>query len=101
MTPALAQPGPNVNPQFVGQQSGLGLQLTNCNHCNSGGCTLDGTWYANGDPRRPCSISQRLGALTFINELGNTAAGNFDGPSHLAAMWQGMPIGATLGADGS
>jgi hypothetical protein len=160
LTTASAQPGPNVNPQFVGQwcvqgdpskigtitPGGLGLQLTNetgstspaqpvglggstivalqwnlvqgtlapdasrinwtngtyWNHCNSGGGkTLDGTWYAGGDPRRACSISQRLGSLTFINENGTAAAGNFDGPSHLVATWQGTPIGGTVSADGS
>ncbi len=161
VTTAGAQPGPNVNPQFVGQwcvqgdptrigsiaSSGLGLQLTNesgstsiaqpvgpsgqtivalqwnlvqgtltpdasritwtngtfWNHCNNGGGgkTLDGTWYANGDPGRMCSISQRLGALTFVNETGTTAAGNFTGPSHLIANWQGTPIGGTISPDGS
>jgi hypothetical protein len=160
-TPATAQPGPNINPQFVGSwcvngdptkigsiaQNGLGLQLTNesgstsiaqpvgpggstivalqwnlvqgtltsdasrinwtngsyWNHCSSGGGgkTLDGTWYASGDPGRMCSISQRLGALTFVNESGTTASGNFNGPRHLVAFWQGTPIGGAISGDGS
>jgi len=61
---------------------------------------LAGVFLA-GDPGRMCSISQRLGALTFVNETGTTAAGNFTGPSHLIANWQGTPIGGTISPDGS
>ena len=71
------------------------------NHCNSGGrATLDGTWYAGGDPGRACSIVQQYGALNFVNESGVTAAGNFDGPSHIVAVWQGKTIGGTISRDG-
>jgi hypothetical protein len=71
------------------------------NHCAGRRTTLDGTWFANGDPSRACSISQQFGALNFVNENGNTASGNFDGPNHLTATWQGQLIGATISADGT
>ena len=156
---AVAQPAPNINPQFVGRwcvqgdptriatiaQGNLGLQLTNetgstsigqgvgmngstivalqwnlvqgtltpdasrinwtnntyWNHCNVPRATLDGTWYANGDPSRSCTISQQYGALNFVNESGTTASGHFDGANHIVALWQGTPIGGTIGPGGS
>jgi hypothetical protein len=70
-------------------------------HCSPSGTTLDGTWYANGDPGRPCSITQQYGALTFVNETGITAAGQFNGPRHIEARWQGKTIGATISSDGT
>jgi hypothetical protein len=71
------------------------------NHCNAPRTTLDGTWYANGDPSRSCSISQQYGALNFVNETGTAASGHFDGPSHIVALWQGTMIGGTISPDGS
>jgi hypothetical protein len=58
--------------------------------------TLSGTWYAQGDPSRACTVVQRYGRLTFTNEQGVTASGFFDGPRHLIATWNGTKIGATL-----
>jgi hypothetical protein len=76
---------------------------TTWKRCSPGGAvaTLDGTWYAAGDPNRACSISQQLGALNFVNEQGASASGHYDGPLHLTAMWQGNAIGGTISADGS
>jgi hypothetical protein len=73
------------------------------NHCGSGNrrATLDGTWYAGGDPSRSCSIAQQFGALTFMNESGVSASGNYDGPNHIVAVWNGKTIGGTISPDGS
>jgi hypothetical protein len=70
------------------------------NHCTGRRTTLDGTWYAGGDPNRVCSISQKFGALNFVNESGTTASGSFDGRNHFVAVWQGQQIGGTVSADG-
>ncbi len=71
------------------------------NHCSGSGMTLDGTWYAGGDPGRMCSISQQYGAINFVNESAVRASGHFDGPSHLVALWQGKSIGGAVSPDGS
>ena len=48
--------------------------------CENGGgnrSTLTGTWFANGDRSRSCSIQQRHGGLNLQNESGQTATGDY------------------------
>ena len=63
--------------------------------------TLDGTWYASGDPSRVCSIRQRYGELRFENEAGMTAVGSFTGRRSFTATWSGVPIAGTVRDDGN
>ncbi len=67
--------------------------------CSGGGhrhAHLQGTWYAQGDPSKPCHIDQRKGTLTLRNEIGQTASGSFSGPNRFSAVWSGTTIYATV-----
>jgi hypothetical protein len=58
---------------------------------------ISGTWYANGDRSKPCSISQSGDSLTLRNEIGQTASGHFNGPSQITAQWGGQSIVGRIG----
>jgi hypothetical protein len=75
--------------------------------CNSGGGggggghygrlpNLQGTWYRGGNRNQACSIQQNKKNLTFTNESGQTAQGNFLGPNNLTANWGGQTINGRL-----
>jgi hypothetical protein len=102
--------------QFVtGTLSGDGSQINwsngtywaRCDNDNGGGGgggrrrpNLTGTWYANGDRSRSCSISQRRGNLSLHNELGQSATGNFNG-RQLTTNWAGSAISGSIAQGGN
>jgi hypothetical protein len=98
--------------QFVtGTLSGDGSQINWSNgsywaRCDNGGGggrrrpNLTGTWYANGDRSRSCSISQRRGNLTLQNEQGQSATGNFNG-RQITTNWAGSAISGTIAQGGN
>jgi hypothetical protein len=99
--------------QFVtGTLSGDGSQINWSNgsywaRCDNGGGgggrrrpTLTGTWYANGDRSRSCSIMQRRGNLTLQNESGQSATGNFNG-RQITTNWAGSAISGTIAQGGN
>lgn len=76
--------------------------------CNSGGggggrhrLNLTGTWYAQGDRSRGCSIRQRGGNLQLSNESGSSASGQLNGKRTLTTNWNGTTIGGTVSSDGN
>jgi hypothetical protein len=94
--------------QFVtGTLSGDGGQINWSNgtywaRCDNGGGgggrrrpNLTGTWYANGDRSRSCSIHQNRGNLNLQNELGQSATGNFNG-RQITTNWGGTAISGTI-----
>jgi hypothetical protein len=99
--------------QFVtGTLSGDGSQINWSNgsywaRCDNGGGgggrhrpNLTGTWYANGDRSRSCSIKQRRGNLTLHNEQGQSATGNFNG-RQITTNWAGSAISGTITQGGN
>jgi hypothetical protein len=73
--------------------------------CNQGGGgnnnhgrlpNLQGTWYRSGNHSQACSIQQNRKNLTFTNESGQSAQGQFLGPKHVTANWNGQTINGTL-----
>jgi hypothetical protein len=48
---------------------------------------IEGTWYAQGNPSKPCHISQSGLNVSFTNEIGDRAHGTFTDPSTLSASW--------------
>ncbi len=60
---------------------------------------ISGTWYASGDPSRPCSISQSGTSVTVTNEQGATANGNFvnGNPSRIDTDWGPLAGGHIYG----
>ncbi len=100
-----------VAPQWAvtGTLSPDGRRITWSNgnfwkHCGGGGgssATVSGTWYGNGYASRVCSASQQYGSLSFRNEVGITAQGNFTGRRTFTATWLGTPVTGTLRADGT
>ena len=72
--------------------------------CNSGGGgggghrrpNLQGTWYRDGNRSLACSIQQRKDSLTFTNEQGQTARGQFLSSRRITANWGGQTINGTL-----
>jgi hypothetical protein len=72
--------------------------------CDNGGgrhrVNLTGTWYANGDRSRACSITQRRGSLTLQNESGQGANGNVSG-RQLTTNWAGTGINGTISQNGN
>jgi hypothetical protein len=89
--------------QFVtGMLSPDGSQINWSNgtywaRCDDGGGgrrrhNLTGTWYANGDRSRSCSISQRHGNLNLQNESGQGATGYFNGSRNVTTNWSGTTI---------
>lgn len=61
---------------------------------------LTGTWYANGDPARRCSIRQRQGALDLRNEAGQSASGVFLRRHLVTTNWNGNTIQGRISRDG-
>ncbi len=68
--------------------------------CNSGGgggghhrLNLNGTWYAQGDRSKSCSIRQRGSNLQLSNESGDNASGLINGKRTLASKWNGTQLG--------
>jgi hypothetical protein len=96
--------------QFVnGTLSRNGSQINWSNgtywaRCDNGGgrhhVNLTGTWYANGDRSRSCSITQRRGSLTLQNESGQSANGNVSG-RQLTTNWAGTGINGTISQNGN
>jgi hypothetical protein len=93
--------------QFVtGTLSGDGSQINWSNgtywaRCDNGGggrrrLNLTGTWFANGDRSRSCSISQNRGNLNLQNESGQNASGNFNGSRNITTNWSGTTIHGTI-----
>lgn len=73
---------------------------------NGGGWTprwprLGGTWFANGDRSRPCSIRQTQGSLALQNEAGQTANGNFTRRHDINTNWNGTVISGHVSRDGN
>ena len=72
--------------------------------CNQGGGgdhhghlpNLQGTWYRSGNHAQACSIQQNRKSLTFTNESGQSAQGQFLGPKHVTANWNGQTINGNL-----
>src|SRR5580698_8647316 len=72
--------------------------------CNQGGGghdhgrlpNLQGTWYRSGNHSMTCSIQQNRKTLSFTNESGQTARGQFLGSKNVTANWGGQTINGTL-----
>ena len=62
---------------------------------------LTGTWFANGDRSRRCSISQQQGSLNLQNEVGQTANGSFVRRRDITTNWNGTVINGHLSRDGN
>jgi hypothetical protein len=62
--------------------------------CDNGGrrWTLTGTWFANGDRSRTCSIRQKHGDLRLQNESGQSASGNYIDRQEIVTNWAGTVI---------
>ncbi len=96
--------------QFVtGTLSNDGSQINWSNgsywaRCDSGGgrdrWTLSGTWFANGDRSRACSIRQRHGDLDLHNESGQSASGNFTDRHRITTNWSGAVIQGRISQHG-
>ena len=114
----LQAPGRIIAPQWdfvVGRLSPDGSQINWSNgsmwaHCPGGGAwpgrpgyfpQLTGTWFANGDRSRRCSISQRQGSLSLQNEVGQTANGSFVRRRDITTNWNGTVINGQLSRDGN
>jgi hypothetical protein len=77
--------------------------------CNSGGgggggrhrLTLTGTWYAQGNRSKSCSIRQRGNNLQLSNESGSNASGQINGKRTLTTNWEGNTIGGTVSTNGN
>ncbi|MGH8113369.1 MAG: hypothetical protein ACREPL_15865, partial [Rhodanobacteraceae bacterium] len=65
------------------------------------GPQLTGTWFANGDRSRRCSIRQRRGSLALQNEAGQTANGDFVGRRAITTNWNGTVVQGTISRDGN
>jgi hypothetical protein len=98
--------------QFVtGTLSSDGSQINWSNgtywaRCDSGGgggrrLNLTGTWYAQGDRSRSCSIQQRGSNLQLSNESGGSASGQMNGKRTLTTNWNGTTIGGTVSSNGN
>jgi hypothetical protein len=97
--------------QFVtGTLSNDGSQINWSNgsywaRCDSGGgrdrWTLTGTWFANGDRSRACSIRQRHGDLNLHNESGQSASGNFTDRHRITTNWDGAVIQGRISQHGN
>ena len=114
----LQAPGQIIAPEWqfvVGRLSPDGSQINWSNgsmwaRCPSGGAwpgwpghfpQLTGTWFANGDRSRRCSISQQQGSLNLQNEMGQTANGSFVRKRDITTNWNGTVINGHLSRDGN
>lgn len=110
--------GPNriIAPEWqfvVGTLSRDGSQINWSNgtmwmRCPSGGGDrpghlpqLAGTWFANGDRARPCSIRQRRGDLDLRNEAGQWASGSFIRGHLITTNWNGDVIQGRISHHGN
>lgn len=62
---------------------------------------LTGTWFANGDRSRRCSINQQQGSVGLQNEVGQTATGSFVRRRDITTNWNGTVINGHLSRDGN
>jgi len=62
---------------------------------------LTGTWFANGDRSRACSIRQTQASLALQNELGQTANGNLTRRRDITSNWNGVVINGHISRDGN
>lgn len=62
---------------------------------------LGGTWFANGDRSRVCSIRQAQGSLALQNELGQTANGSLVRKRDISTNWNGAVINGHISRDGN
>ena len=62
---------------------------------------LTGTWFANGDRSRACSIQQARGSLALQNEAGQTANGSFVRKRDISTNWNGTIINGHISRDGN
>jgi hypothetical protein len=114
----LQAPGRIVAPEWqfvVGRLSPDGSQINWSNgtmwaRCPTGGTRpgwpghaprLTGTWFANGDRSRRCSISQKRGSLSLRNEAGQTATGSWNRGRDITTNWNGTVIGGRVSGDGN
>jgi len=114
----LQAPGQIIAPEWqfvVGRLSPDGSQINWSNgtmwaRCPSGGAwpgwpgyvpQLTGTWFANGDRSRRCSINQQQGSLSLQNEAGQTASGSFVRRRDITTNWNGNVINGHLSRDGN
>lgn len=58
---------------------------------------ISGTWFANGDAAKRCSISQSGTSVSLTNELGATATGSFTDPGTLTTNWGPFSGGTIIG----
>ncbi len=99
--------------QFVaGTLSGNGSRISwsngtfwaRCYDGSGGGyyrLNLTGTWYANGDRSKSCSIQQHRQSLNLQNESGQGASGSFTGRDRITTNWAGATIGGSVTRDGN
>jgi hypothetical protein len=114
----LQAPGQIIAPEWqfvVGRLSPDGSQINWSNgsmwaRCPAGGAwpgwpgyfpQLTGTWFANGDRSRRCSISQQQGSLSLQNEVGQGANGSFVRRRDISTNWNGTVINGHLSRDGN
>ena len=74
--------------------------------CNTGGgghqrLNLTGTWYAQGDRSKSCSIRQSGNNLQFSNEVGDNGSGRITGKRQLTSNWNGTAVGGMVTANGN
>ena len=62
---------------------------------------LTGTWFANGDRSRACSIRQTRDSLALQNEAGQTANGSFVRKHDITTNWNGTVINGHISRDGN
>ena len=113
----LQAPDQIIAPEWqfvVGRLSPDGSQINWSNgtmwaRCPSGGAwpgwpgyvpQLTGTWFANGDRSRRCTISQQQGSLSLQNEVGQTANGSFVRRRDITTNWNGTVINGRVSRDG-
>jgi hypothetical protein len=62
---------------------------------------LAGTWFANGDRTRACTIGQHRGSLELRNEIGQSAGGSFVRRHLISTNWNGNMIQGRISRDGN
>lgn len=62
---------------------------------------LGGTWFANGDHSKQCSIRQRGNKLDLRNEVGQSASGSFDSRRGITTSWNGQVIDGRVSHHGN
>ena len=76
-----------------------------CNSTGGGGghrrLNLTGTWYAQGDRSKSCTIQQRGTSLQLSNESGDNGNGYLNGKRTLTSTWDGTTVGGTVSTNGN